>query len=577
MKLGLIFTLFFLVFTLSCASSDDALECETNEDCGTNEVCNQSTNVCEKVLSDADAIIENPDDTSDNDSNTQPDNDPQTMECTPGETKKCEWVGTAEMENVGICKAGTSLCGADGRWTECSEQINPEPEACEVDGIDSDCDGNPDNLPAHTDQDGDGYIRCENDACDIPEECPGHDPALINPNAFEVPNNGLDDNSNGEIDEVVTCDSGVSMSGIKNNGEYLAKAMDTCEGYISATLSLAGDPVTESICDGPATQGSDGNSQLPPEIQRPSLTEPYFDDKYKTYAVANKFGNVITANKSDLLTILSTGPYNSPTMNASEATLDAGDMKTASKVPTDWINRQKNCKFPESEACKGEGVISTEELDDQCSGTESPSVQDPIMLTVKMKVPINANAFSFDFYFFSIEFPGLVCTEYNDFFIALLDSTFNEVNPNSERKNNWDKNMAVDDKKNPMGVSIAPNGIFRRCDKEGCSGSGIGGIGGGNKNGECDACEQPEELAGTGFQYECTTIPIIGKQCDGHGGTGWFAASGNVVPGEEITLRFAVWETGSVPYGPDHSYDTTVLLDNFQWYEKEVTPGIRPK
>ncbi len=568
MKFCLLIMFFIFIAFLSC-TSDDEVDCESNEDCLAGETCNLSLNVCEEIAEivdeepaadidsqipvsdpdiispdeDEDEIIETPD----------PDVDTSDEPCTPGTTKKCAWVGSEELENVGICKAGNSICGADAKWSECSGQVNPEAEACLADGIDSDCNGNPDNLPAHTDSDGDGFFRCEDDACDIESECPGYDPAMINPNAFEVAGNGIDDNSNGEIDELPICETGISMTGIEGNGEYLAKAMDICDGFVSAEISLAGEPVTETI------NGS----------ARASLTMPYFDNNYKTYAVANKFGDVITSEKGSLMAILSTGDYDSPTMNFTEATLEAGDMKTASKVPTDWINRQKDCKSPGSEAC-GE-TISTEELDNQCEGKEIPSVQDPIMLTVKVKVPINANAFSFDFYFFSIEFPGLVCSQYNDFFVALLDSTFNEVNPDSDKKNNWDKNMAVDEKGNPMGVNIAPNGIFRKCMPSGCSDSG-----GGNTYGECDACADEEELEGTGFEYECTSF-IFFETCEGHGGTGWYEASGNVVPGEEITLRFALWETGSVEYGTDHSYDTTVLLDNFKWYEKEVEPGISPK
>ncbi len=542
-----VFLILFFIGVVSCAPSEDNLECESNEDCPSEKVCNLSLNICENIaeVSDYDQASEDLDVVADNESlpdadavSETPDIDNSDEPCTPGTTKKCAWIGSEELENVGICKAGTSVCGADARWTECTGQVNPEPEACTADDIDSDCNGEADNLPAHTDADGDGFLRCEDDACDISEECPGFDPAMINPNAFEVADNGIDDNSNGEIDEVVTCDSSVSMTGLEGNGEYLAKAMDICEGYVSATISLAG------------------------EADSGSASMPKFDSSSKSYAVANKFGNSIMPARSSLMTILSSGDYDSPTSDSS------GDLGTASKVPSDWMNRQKNCEFPGSEAC-GE-TISTEELDNQCTGTDAPSVQDPVMLTVKVKVPINANAFSFDFYFLSIEFPGYVCSAFNDFFIALLDSTFNDVNPDSDKKNNWDKNMAVDDKGNPMGVNIAPNGIFRRCNKDVCSGSaGIIGVGG-NTHGECNACEKPEELKGTGFESE--TGGLFGMDTINYGGTGWFSASGNVVPGEEITLRFAIWDGGT-----DHIFDSTVLLDNFKWYEKEVEPGISPK
>jgi hypothetical protein len=51
------------------------------------------------------------------------------------------------------------------------------------------------------------------------------------------------------------------------------------------------------------------------------------------------------------------------------------------------------------------------------------------------------------------------------------------------------------------------------------------------------------------------------------GGTDWLVIRGNVVPGEIIELRFALWDTA------DGIYDSVVLLDNFAWSPNTVTPG----
>ncbi|HEX7479454.1 MAG TPA: hypothetical protein VF331_16745 [Polyangiales bacterium] len=41
--------------------------------------------------------------------------------------------------------------------------------------------------------------------------------------------------------------------------------------------------------------------------------------------------------------------------------------------------------------------------------------------------------------------------------------------------------------------------------------------------------------------------------------------------GDTITLRFAIWDTG------DHSFDSTVLLDGFEWIASgSVTLGTAP-
>ena len=48
------------------------------------------------------------------------------------------------------------------------------------------------------------------------------------------------------------------------------------------------------------------------------------------------------------------------------------------------------------------------------------------------------------------------------------------------------------------------------------------------------------------------------------GATGWLRTRSNIVPGEDITIRFAIWD------GADEALDSTVLIDNFAW---SATPG----
>jgi hypothetical protein len=51
------------------------------------------------------------------------------------------------------------------------------------------------------------------------------------------------------------------------------------------------------------------------------------------------------------------------------------------------------------------------------------------------------------------------------------------------------------------------------------------------------------------------------------GGTGWLVTAGNVVGGEIITLRIAIWDTS------DEIYDSVAIIDNFQWSVDSSTPG----
>jgi len=55
------------------------------------------------------------------------------------------------------------------------------------------------------------------------------------------------------------------------------------------------------------------------------------------------------------------------------------------------------------------------------------------------------------------------------------------------------------------------------------------------------------------------------------GGTGYLTSTGNVIPGETIELRFAVWDSG------DGIGDSVVLLDNFTWSPAAVTPRTVPR
>ena len=56
------------------------------------------------------------------------------------------------------------------------------------------------------------------------------------------------------------------------------------------------------------------------------------------------------------------------------------------------------------------------------------------------------------------------------------------------------------------------------------------------------------------------------EQLDG-GGTGWLTTSGNVQPGEIMTLRIAIWDTS------DDALDSMAVIDNFKWSAEASMPG----
>ncbi len=166
-----------------------------------------------------------------------------------------------------------------------------------------------------------------------------------------------------------------------------------------------------------------------------------------------------------------------------------------------------------------------------CAG--SMDINDDVGLEVKIRSPRNATGYSFNFKFYSFEYPEWVCTSFNDQFISL-------VNPAPMGSING--NVSFDKQNNPVSVNVAFFDV--------CAGCALG-----------DA-----ELAGTGFD-----------SWDDAGGTGWLKTQAPVKGGDEITIRYAIWDTG------DQAWDSTALVDNFQWIANggtvvvDTTPDPDPK
>ncbi len=441
-------------------------------------------------------------------------------DCEPGAQESC-YTGPDGTQGVGVCAAGTHTCGDNGSWGPCIGEVLPGNEDC-GNGDDDNCNG---EIDEDIDADGDGWSACAGDCCDAAGAVCTK-PELVNPGAYDVEGNGVDDDCDGDVDEpAVVCDGELGS----NSADPLdyARAMDLCQfteenvanpedqiwGVIDASFSLA---------DG---EGS------PKAAQR---------------AIRASFGDNIGPEGGETMAILSSGHAAATgDSNPSYQGFQIGvNHNTSSQPPADWASANGG-ELPNPPGCQAPGDLSS---------------NDPIMLTLRVRAPTNASSFSAKMFFFSAEFPEWVCSQYNDFFVALVDS---EADNNPD-----DKNIAIwDDGQEhwPVGVNLAKvaDGLFTACQNGiiGCNDKDI-------PESQYSGCEDSSLVLGTGFDELDTGGCGVDKYVGG--GTGWLTMNGNVEPGEVFDIRLAIWDSGG------HIFDSLVLLDDWRWSVEAAEPGLEP-
>ncbi len=168
-----------------------------------------------------------------------------------------------------------------------------------------------------------------------------------------------------------------------------------------------------------------------------------------------------------------------------------------------------------------------------CGQADQTNVHDYTEIVFQLHAPSNVQSFSFDFQFFSGEYPMFVCTQYNDEFLAVVKST--KTYPT-------DTNISFDNQMHPITVN---SGFFTVCTND-------------TSKPQTQHCMYPpSQNNGTG--YETTGSPIMLPGEIPGGSTGWLTTTAPIQPGEDITLRFVIFDEG------DHVLDSAVLLDNFKW------------
>lgn len=326
------------------------------------------------------------------------------------------------------------------------------------------------------DYDGDGWSAAQGD-CD---DCD----ANANPGAFDVAGNARDEDCSGVADdEPASCDDGLELEG--NEADDAARSLGLCRfaQEFPSDLSKRSWGVISS-----AWRLADGTEGM----------------SYASHGIVPSFGPYVHAQDGSMMLVLSSGTARRPGDSAYQQA-EASDMGTSCGTPPGWPKSSSSCPEPSS---------------------PSPIANDSASLELRLRVPTNARSMSFRFSFYTAEFPGWVCNQYDDFFVALLRTAAA-----------GESNISFDSMGNPISVNSS---FLEVCTPQVAGGKPFGCMLGNT------------QLVGTGFEAS-------EDEPRGHGATGWLETTVEVPPGEVITLRLMVWDGG------DHLRASTVLIDGLRW------------
>lgn len=382
--------------------------------------------------------------------------------------------------------------------------------------------------PTCFDVDQDGVSTCAND-------CNDND-ANIKPGGIETANQ-VDDDCDGKIDNHVNgadfdkdgakfgetdCNDDEPLVGPFAIEDTMNKVDDNCDGTVDEAPSL---------CEGTLTGGVAGDYAKAIGLCGFVTGSNFMAGNTAARGIRTKFGDSFNPKAGTQMVLLSTGEARDMNDAATQNPQPGREFNTSTAHPL-WAKPK-------------------------CGSGTQPAAQDLTEISFTIQVPQNAKSFSYEFAFFSAEYPEFICTDYNDRFIAILESSALDVTklPMGQCKAGTATptcNVSYDSMGQPVTIN---NGFFDVCDSYSGPNADFVQV--------TNTCTKPSSLlAKTGYdRADSMYSNKVG------GGTGWLKTSAPVKPGETIKLRFIILDEG------DDRYDSSVLIDNFKW---EITSISAP-
>ena len=389
-------------------------------------------------------------------------------------------------------------------------------------GYAPDAGGNSLTSCGHADCDGDGYAT--------PADCDDTNPQ-INPEAFDFPGDGIDNDCDGTVDDpVLTCETVPGQP--PGTPTDFARAADLCAQHAITNAGTVFDPLVHASWGQVSGLG-------PGQTLWTSVTKP------QQVAIASGFGQN-QPRQGRTMAGLANGPWAATDPRSSPALDPAG--------------------FHIDDACSDIPLVG-QDCATLTAGTPAGavSVQDWAELALTVRIPSNVQTAVFDFAFFSSEFNQWWSSAANDGFFVLVTS-----------QGFQGQNVAKDE--TGLGVTIN-SGFFQLCpappgppgltaDKSAALATCVGTTG------------DPSQsifgvLTGTGYDgaavsADDTAVAVNGNTYVYGGGSGWLTAKFPVVPRETIVMRVIVADTF------DGLKDSAVLFDALRWEPTSETGVGRP-